>query len=208
MNRPVGSIKLLFSSTIERLEALDLSRREVGPVSSIIIRDSKKAIFAAQRREDLDEAWALLSKAALDLRSLDQRYGASRVRLTTGSWRVAVEEFLEGLFFVQFVAGQPLTGVEHELLRREDGEFIYIDEEEVVGALSDFTGELGRMIHMWIVSARYQEALQAHAMIVEVCELINDTTTGGNVRQKVDQANRNLQHADSRVTDLRLRGLI
>ncbi len=85
---------------------------------------------------------------------------------------------------------------------------IAFGDETILGAISDFTAEVYRQMQLWISPAEYEEALRAHAAIAEASELLNQNTSGGNLRNKVDQANRNLHQADARRTDLKMRGLI
>jgi hypothetical protein len=63
-------------------------------------------------------------------------------------------------------------------------------------------------MQLWISDGAYEHALRAHNAIAEATELLNQNTSGGNLRNKVDQANRNLHNADARRTDLKMRGLI
>jgi predicted translin family RNA/ssDNA-binding protein len=207
----------LFSSTesfeaiLERLEARSKARQDVGARSGLALRHAKKSIFALQRRADPDAAYEELAQSRELLGALQTEYGAPD-KAIHGQWMVALEELLEGVFFLRFCEEKPLTLTNDELLEfdRGDGnrEPLIVDDETVLGAISDFTGEAYRQMQLWISDGAYEHALRAHNAIAEATELLNQNTSGGNLRNKVDQANRNLHNADARRTDLKMRGLI
>jgi predicted translin family RNA/ssDNA-binding protein len=201
-----------FDAMIERLDREEQARQEVGTHTGKALKLAKKAIFALQRRGDAVDARRLLVDALAVLAELDRAYGQTKTRLTSGQWRVAVEEYLEGLFFLRFFENKALTGTDDdELLSFEvDGtkSSLHVEDQEVFGALSDLTGELYRQMQLWISHADYSRAIMANRAIAQVTELLNQNTAGGNLRNKVDQANRNLHNSDARITDLRIRGLL
>jgi len=200
-----------FEGIIERLEARSKARQDVGARSGLALRHAKKAIFALQRRSDPDAAYDELMESRQLLGALQQEYGAPDKGIH-GQWMVALEELLEGVFFLRFCEDKPLTLTNDELLEF-DGEgaekcSLVIGDETILGAISDFTGEAYRQMQLWISDGEYERALKAHAAIAEATELLNQNTSGGSLRNKVDQANRNLHNADARRTDLKMRGLI
>jgi len=200
-----------FDEVIARLERRDVNRHDVGTRSSRALRLAKKSIFSIQRRGDIAGARALLEEACAILIALQKEYGHLKVRARSGQWRVAVEEFFEALFFMRFFEGKPLTGIRDDMLRyEEEGEerWLVCDDEELVGAISDLTGEIGRQMHMWIIAENYEDAARANRAIAQAAELLNQNNSGGDLRRKVEQANRNLQRSDARLTDLKIRGLV
>ena len=200
-----------FDSMIERLDREEQARQDVGSFTGKALKLAKKAIFALQRRGDAADAQQLLENALAVLVELDRSYGQTKTRMTSGQWRVAVEEYLEALFFLRFFEGKPLTGTNDELLSYDEGgdrKLLHVEDQEVFGALSDLTGEIYRQMQLWISNADYSGAIMANRSIAQVTELLNQNTAGGNLRNKVDQANRNLHNSDARITDLRIRGLL
>jgi predicted translin family RNA/ssDNA-binding protein len=199
-----------FEAVLDRLEERSRARQEVGARTSAPLRHAKKAIFALQRRGDADGAREELAAARKDLGALQEEYAAVDHGIH-GQWRVAVEEFLEAVFFLQFCEGRPLDMEDADLCRYDhdgEGRTLRVEDEEVLGALSDFTGEAYRQMQLWISEERYAEAIRAHQAIADATELLNQNTSGGNLRNKVDQANRNLHQADARITDMKIRGLL
>jgi predicted translin family RNA/ssDNA-binding protein len=198
-----------FDAIIARLEDRSRARQDVGARSGLALRHAKKAIFAVQRRFDSDRAYQELAKAKEILGELQTEFGGAAFAIH-GQWRVAVEELLEAVFFLRFFEGSPLS-LTDELLSFQGPEgsvLLEAGDEELLGALSDFTGEAYRQMQLWIAEGDYAEALRAHGAIAQATELLNQNTSGGNLRNKVDQANRNLHNADARRTDLKMRGLI
>ena len=87
-----------FDSMIERLDREEQARQDVGSFTGKALKLAKKAIFALQRRGDAADAQQLLENALAVLVELDRSYGQTKTRMTSGQWRVAVEEYLEALF--------------------------------------------------------------------------------------------------------------
>ena len=197
----------LFDGIIDRMEVQNVSRQDVGNRSNQALRLAKKAIFALQRRGDTETMAKELTTARGILLMLQAEYGKSRQRNHNGQWRVALEEFLEALFFLQFCRGDALD-IEQDPLVRQDSECLVFTDEEIFGALSDFTGEAYRQMQLWISEERYDDSLRANRAIARVTELLNQNTSGGSLRSKVDQANRNLHNSDARITDLKTRSIL
>lgn len=200
-----------FEGIIERLEARSRARQDVGARSGLALRHAKKAIFALQRRGDPDAAYDELAKSRQILGALQEEYGAPDHSIH-GQWKVALEELLEAVFFLRFCERSSLSLTGDELLEfaPETGgkAALVVGDETILGALSDFTGEAYRQMQLWISDGDYEQAQRAHAAIAEASELLNQNTSGGNLRNKVDQANRNLHNADARRTDMKMRGLL
>ncbi len=198
-----------FDSIIARLEDRNRARQDVGARSGLALRHAKKAIFALQRRFDADGAHQELAKARQLLGELQTEFGGADFSIH-GQWRVAVEELLEAVFFLRFFESTPLSLTDELLCFQGPGGNVPLaaGDEELLGALSDFTGEAYRQMQLWIAEGDYGQAQRAHRAIAEATEMLNQNTSGGNLRNKVDQANRNLHNADARRTDLKMRGLI
>ena len=198
-------------AVLERLGERDHLRFEITHLASKAQRLAKRSMYSLQRRKDFPDAEQLLLEAANLLTDLHESHGDTRARDTVGAWRAGAEEFLEGLFFLQFVRGERLDFSRLPMLTISLGGTeteLPFDDEEVFGALSDLTGEIQRQMQMWIVDGEYEKAVDANRCIAQVCEILNLNSSGGNLRNKVDQANRNLQHSDARLTDLKIRGLL
>ena len=200
-----------FEAIVEELEQYDRDRREIGNLSALALKNSKKAIFALQRRRSAGEAWKTLEAARAVLADLDGRFGGGRHLGSHGQWRVAREEFLEALYFLRFCEGNPLPGTSDEFLgydHEEVNRLIRFRPDDVFGALSDMTGEIMRQMEFYILEENYDGALRANRAIAQAAELLNQNNSSGDLRRKVEQANRNLHHSDSRLTDLKIRGLM
>ena len=200
-----------FGDVIKRLEDKAAHGLRVEGESARALRAAKRAIFALQRRGDVVEATAELTAAGVKLAGLQQRYGGGPLRATSGPWRVAMEEYLEALFFLRFFQGRPLDLADDQFYTVDlDGEQVRLSlgDDEIFGGLSDMTGEIGRQMQMWIQEGNYAEAIRGNRAIAEAVEFLNLSTAGGNLRRKVDQANGNLSRSDGRLTDLKIRGLI
>lgn len=206
-----GPDALDIDAMLDRLNERDASFQEIMSRSNQVLKSAKRSMFALQRRGDREESATLLAQARDALGDLQLRFGQTVLRQTCAPWKAAVEEFLEALFFLQFMDGKPLSvdgpSLVQFALEHSAGQLEF-DEEEIFGALSDLTGEIGRQMQMWIRQDKYDLALNGNDVIATIVEHLNRNTSGGNIRRKVDQANGNLSRSDGRVTDLKVRGLI
>jgi len=197
-----------FEGVVARLETEEAVRQEIVARADKVRQLAKRSVFALQRREDESGATKQLTEAKDILAALQETHGACPERHRNSAWKGAMEEFLEALFFLRFWRGSTVSMSDDEFLRyaRESGRgSLRCEADEVFGALSDLTGEIGRQINLWIVAGKLDEVVRANAVVAQVAELLNRSTASGALRNKVDQANRNLQFNDSRLADLKIR---
>lgn len=206
-----GEGGLDIDGLLDRLARKDAAVQEITHQSNLALKGAKRSMFALQRRGAVDEARAQLEETRDVLGHMQLRFPANKVRRSCGPWRVAVEEFLEALYFFQFMNETPLDSDNDPLVhfQLEDGSGqLHFEDAAIFGALSDLTGEIGRQIQMWIRDDQYDQAIAGNQAIATIVEHLNRNTSGGHLRKKVDQANGNLGRSDGRITDLKVRGLI
>lgn len=197
-----------FDYVIQALEQEDQNRREIAFLGSQAIKLAKKAIFAIQRRGDAAQARLHLKETRIALADLQNRFPDAGGRWSGGQWQVAREEYLEALFFLLFWEGKAISTCDiSDVADPEETDLIFAPED-IFGALSDLTGEISRQCQLWIIDGKYDEAMRAAGAVGEAVELLNQNNSSGEIRKKVEQATRNLHNVDSRITDMKLRGLI
>jgi predicted translin family RNA/ssDNA-binding protein len=195
---PIEEISLICCEEIDairsRMDAQDKQREEIIKQSRDVQKLSKQSIFSIHRN-DIKEAKA----------KLDRAYGLAKGIMTTivvpypilrnGAFANCLEEWAE--------AALTLAWVEHNrILLKEEMELI--NTAEYVGALSDFTGEIGRMA-VAKASVRdihtVKQILEADIVTSEAIQLLNTT---GKYSKKSDAVTVNMKKVQSIVYDLNL----
>jgi predicted translin family RNA/ssDNA-binding protein len=186
--------KKFFDAIFKQNASDTIARRKIISESSNALHWSKQSIFALQRGK-VTEAKEILDDAKKALISLNERFGKDGKLRTEGSWKAANEEYMEAKFFTDFMNGKKITGIK---------EFPVLSEE-YLGALSDLTGEIVRMMILWTTKGDIKKVKEAGEIIHEVLHELMQSDYRGYLRTKFDQAKRNLQKSESVLYDLSIR---
>lgn len=169
-------------------------RREVIKISGDAQQHSKKAIFALQRddqagaRERLDEALRLLA-------DLKKTYKKEPALFDEGSFRAALEEYAEAMFFALAISEQSIGKLKG----------LDIDSDTFVGGLCDVPGELYRYAIKAATEKKFDVVTNCFNSAEEIIgELVDMDLTGYN-RQKFDQAKQALHKLEQVVYEVSLR---
>mgnify|MGYP006441529975 FL=1 len=186
--------KKFWEETFGRQGEYDISRRKIIAESSRAQHASKQAIFALQRGKESD-AKKLIAEAEEGLISLDKRFGQDfRLRME-GSWKASVEEFCEAKLFYDFWKNGKIDSVKG----------FHVEPDELIGALSDTTGEIVRMMIIWTTRGELDKVKKASEVISAAIHELMKNSFGGYLRTKFDQAKKNMQKAEQILYDLSIR---
>ncbi|CAE7621535.1 unnamed protein product [Symbiodinium microadriaticum] len=181
----------------ERLEAMDAQREVVIKKSRDTQKLSKQAIFSMQG-DRLDEALQKLNKArdvVVELLPVVAQHPSLRV----GSFSNSLEEWAEGRMFLAWLADARVIGMS-EL--GSDMLGIDLTAHEYVGALSDFTGEMGRLA-VKRASARHLEGvLEVREVIAAIVRAMSVLSLGEKFAQKFMAMTTNLQKVEDLIYEL------
>jgi predicted translin family RNA/ssDNA-binding protein len=190
-------IKKTFLSKIKK--DLNLYQKERGVIinqSRKILQNSKKAIFALHR-EDKVQARESLKDAEIILKKLNQTYNkANRLRFE-GSYKAAVEEYVEAKTFSLVLIGKSLDKINIES----------IGPEEYINGLADLTGELVRQAVLQVTKGNFQVIEKYKIFTEEIVEFLLTLYLTGASRQKSDDAKRNLKRLEQILYDLKIKKL-
>jgi predicted translin family RNA/ssDNA-binding protein len=186
--------KTFFTKVFKQNSDGVISRRKIISESSNALHWSKQSIFALQRGKKT-ESKERMADAKKALISLDSRFGKDGKLRTEGSWKAAVEEYMEAKFFNDFMEGKKITGIK---------DFPVLGEE-YLGALSDLTGEIVRMMVLWTTHGKIKEVKAAGEIVHDVLHELMQSDYRGYLRTKFDQAKRNMQKSESILYDLSIR---
>jgi len=174
-----------------RMDAYDKLREQVIKDSRDVQKLAKQAIFSVHRgnlkvsRTQLDDA---LSKANAILALI-----ADAPPLRNGAFGNSLEEWAEGVLTLEWAVSKRVVS---------KAEMQICNTAEYVGALSDFTGEIGRMAVAKAVKRDLdgvRETLQADVAISSGLQQVN---VGGKYTKKVEAVNTNLRKVEDVVYEL------
>ncbi|HLD27518.1 MAG TPA: hypothetical protein VJB39_01590 [Patescibacteria group bacterium] len=185
----------LFSKIKKNLEAYQHERNQIINRSRQILQDAKKTIFALHR-QDNKSADGFLKSAQKSLTELNQKYDKGNRLKFEGSYKAAVEEFVEASFFAQALKGKSLAELK----------IGSIGPEEYLGGLADLTGELVRQAVLQATAGNYKELERYRQLTEEIVGFMLQLYLTGYQRQKFDEAKRNLKRLEQMIYEVRLRG--
>jgi predicted translin family RNA/ssDNA-binding protein len=193
--RPYHFMTTSFFSVLEKTyHAQAKARGEVIRTSSQALNISKRAIFALHRG-DAPQAEALLKEASDHFAECEKIFKTFPA-LKEGAYTAALEEYAEALLFRQYVEKKSLGKIEKRAMTTE----VYL------GGLSDATGEIVRYATRQAISGNTKEVEKAEQVVSQVVENLLRLDLTGYLRQKFDQAKKNLRQLEQILYDLRLRG--
>ena len=172
----------------------DVSRRKIISESAPAQHSAKQAIFALQRG-NVEEAREKIEFSLKGLISLEERFGKDGKLRTEGSWKAAVEEYVEAKLFMDFYEGNEIG---------EITEF-FVLPDEYIGGLSDLTGEIVRSMVIWTTKNEIDKVKAAAEVINEIIHELMQYNYGGYLRTKFDQAKKSLQKAEQILYDISIR---
>jgi len=177
---------------------LNLYQKERGVIigeSRQILQNSKKTIFALHRG-DIKQAAEHLQNAEQALNKLNKKYNKDNRLRFEGSYKAAVEEYVEAKTFSQVMSGKTLGNLN----------FKTIGPEEYINGLADLTGELVRQAVLKATKGDYRIIEKYKALTEEVVVFMLGLYLTGQSRQKFDDAKRNLKRLEQILYDLSIKG--
>lgn len=169
-------------------------RREVIKLSDDALHFAKRAIFA-MHRDDMKEAQIKLSESKKKLKEVVMRYSKNERAKNEGSYKAALEEYVEAVLLHQFLT----TGKIGEVTEMN------ISAESYIAGLTDVPGELYRYA--------IKSATEQNVKMVEECAVMAQEIVGeliefnltSYLRNKFDQAKSAVQKIEKVVYELSLR---
>jgi len=189
--------KTFFPKLLETYRFYQKQRSQIVPRSSDLLRNSKQAIFAIHRgdKKEMAEAIKIIDDLATDLIKVT---GEKDYLKYEGSFLAALEEYIEAKLFYAVLSGKPI-----DFLPKIKEEYY----EEYLGGVCDVTGELVRQATReaskgnYRVVAKYRDITESF-----VGELIKFNLVS-HLRQKYDEARRNLERLERMIYELKIRDL-
>lgn len=186
--------KKLFTKIYKDLKLYQKERNSIIQISSGILSESKQAIFLVHDGK-IVEAEKILNQARNQLKELNKKYNRSNRLKFEGSYKASAEEFLEAQFFIAVLKGKSL---------KLDPDFNF-GPEEYIGGLCDLTGEIVRQ-SVLIASLKNINKIKKYTQIAkEIVGFILKLYLSGKIRQKFDEAKRNLKRLEQIIYEISLK---
>lgn len=182
-----------FSGLKKAYGGYDSDRREIIKISSDALTSSKQAIFSFHRndisggKEDLNKAHRFIQAAALKFKQIPELE-------SEGSYRAALEEFVEARLFELFLENKLIGSV------LAPG----MDEDIYLGGLFDLTGELVRYAVLKATERDKNEVERAYDTLNAIAKEIISMNITGSLRSKYDQMKQNIRKLEEIRYDLSL----
>jgi len=188
-------IKKSFLTKIKKdLELYQKERNEIISQSRQILQNSKTAIFALHRLDEKQAAKSLQEAAAI-LSQLNRAYNKGNRLRFEGSYKAALEEYVEAKTFQQVLAGKPLDKLEIES----------IGPEEYINGLADLTGELVRQAILQATRGHFGQLEKYRLFTEEIVGFLLELYLTGQSRQKFDEAKRNFKRLEQIIYEVKIR---
>lgn len=174
-----------------RMDAYDKLREQVIKDSRDVQKLAKQAIFSVHRgnlkgaKAQLDEA-LMKAKAILELIR-------EQPSLRQGAFSNSLEEWAEGALTLEWA--------QHKRVLSKK-EMLICNTSEYVGALSDFTGEIGRMAIASATARNIEAVREVHQADVAISAGLMQINVGGKYTKKADAVTTNLRKVEDVVYEL------
>jgi predicted translin family RNA/ssDNA-binding protein len=168
-------------------------RTEIIRASNPILHDSKRIIFSLHR-QDFKKAETDLKQLEESIKKLQKNLGVNRLE-QEGSYKAAMEEFLEAHFFWQWLTKYKI----------EKSKELKISHESYLGAISDLLGEISRYSTNQATKQNTKEVTRASEDAAELLAALTEFDFTGYLRTKYDQARGHLKKIEQVNYDISIR---
>ncbi len=169
--------KSYFSGLRKDLHAYQTMRREIIKQSGDALHHAKRAIFAIHR-EERSEALEHLDKTEMILKALLKQYKKTPALFSEGSYKEALEEYVEAYLFLCFVSGKAMG----QLSTFE------VPSEVYLAGLCDVPGELHRYAIRAATKRDYDLVERCGRVSEEIMTTLVEFNLTRYLRNKFDQA--------------------
>ncbi len=179
------------------IDSYDKKRDKVIITSRVVIKLSKKVIYAVHRN-DFKTAKTELANMQKKLKYMISAAKDSKL-VSAGAYKVAIQEFVEAICFYELMKNKKIpTNSE-----------LNLDPEFYLMGLIDLTGELVRKAINSAIKDDFKTSVELKNLVSELYdELMLFDFAGGELRKKFDSVKYDLKKLDDLVLNLKLTGKI
>lgn len=187
--------KSLQTALLKQYQSHNAQRHKLIAQANDALRASKQAIFSLHR-DDAKNARKQLDAVNKQFVHIQKTVLKTNPELKLqGAYLAALEEYLEAELFYQAMSGNDLAIIKN----------LDIRVDQYLAALCDLTGELTRQAVLRATAKDAQAVSRYHALTESLIGMLIQFDLVGGLRQKYDDAKRNLKRLESVRYDLSLR---
>ncbi len=186
--------KKYFQEVRKELLNYALKRREVIKFAGDAQFLAKKTIFSLQGG-NLVESKKILAESKKIILELNKKFKATAELFDEGSFKAALEEYVEAELFLSFVENKKITKIKD----------LKIDSNIYIGGLCDVPGEILRFAIKSATERNISEVKRCYAWAEEIINEMVDMNLTGYNRQKFDQAKQALNKLQQVVYEVSLK---
>lgn len=172
-------------------------RREMIKLSGDALHLAKRVIFCVHRHEQKDAQEKLKATEEI-LKTLNKKFSRDKDLFDEGSYRAALEEYVEAKLFYEFIA----TGKMNEI------KTVPVDSDVFLGGLCDVPGELYRFAVNAAAAHKYEVVPECFLAAEEIISELMEFDLTSYLRNKFDQAKGALHKLEQIRYEVSLRGNI
>jgi len=182
-----------FAKLQTEIKAYDTERENLIKKSRDVLKLSKQVIYAVHR-DELKEAAQLVKNMNDEKKALDKISKHSHKMESEGSYKIAIQEYVEAVLYYEFVKSGKLIDVD-------------VAAEYFVLGLSDLPGELVRKAVFLAGKGKGDEVVKIKDQVDLIYgELLKFDFRDNEIRRKVDAVKYDLRKLEDLVLDLKLKG--
>lgn len=187
-----------FADIVKEQNTYTTQRQAMVPLLDQARQESKKAIFLLLKGKENDAGIAL-NHAMNMLNKVETMIGTVPLLREHGTYRGAWEEYLEASFLQAILNNSSTQSILEQTT---------VPPEIVLGALADCTGELVRFAILQATAGELGKVQEARNIVEDVAVLCSEitVTSGGYLRSKLDQIDKNLRKLEEMLYTARYSG--
>ncbi|HLD72702.1 MAG TPA: hypothetical protein VJA23_03890 [Candidatus Nanoarchaeia archaeon] len=181
-----------FTTLVKQIQDYDQEREKLIKKSRDVLKLSKQIIYAVHR-DELDNAAKLIKEIESEKKELDQIAEHSQKMIFEGSYRIAVQEYVEALLYYNFVKTGKLIDLK-------------VSAELFLLGLGDLPGELNRRAVFLAGKGKVDQVIKIKDEVDAIYgELLKFDFRDNEIRRKVDAVKYELRKLEDLVLDLKLK---
>ena len=182
-----------FEKLRKEIQEYDTERERLIKKSRDVLKLSKQVIYAVHRGE-LKEAARLIKKIELEKKNLSRIAQHSKKMLFEGSYKIAVQEYVEAILYYEFVKNGKLVNLN-------------VSANYFILGLADLPGELVRKAVFLAGKGKVAKVIKIKDEVDWIYgELLRFDLRENEIRRKVDSIKYDLRKLEDLVLDLKLKG--
>jgi len=181
-----------FKKLQQEIKGYDADREELIKKSRDVLKLSKQLIYSVHR-DDLKEASGLANQIETQKNHLDKIAFKKKKLIFEGSYKIAVQEYVEAVLYYNFVKTGKLVDLK-------------VSAEHFVLGLADLPGEMVRKAVFLAGKGQVEKVIKIKDEVDNIYgELLKFDFRDNEVRRKVDAVKYDLRKLEDLVLDLKLK---